>query len=196
MDIIQWIDDNAALFIDVGNRIWEAAEIAYQETRSAKVLEEALEKGGFAVERGVAGIPTAFIGSFGAGRPVIAILGEFDALPGLSQDKVPYRKPLVEGGPGHGCGHNLLGAGSLAAAMAVARAIEAGDVQGTIRYYGCPAEEGGSGKGHMVNAGLFKDVDLSLTWHPDSVNAAAEHQRPGRHSGLLPLPWKNRPRCR
>jgi aminobenzoyl-glutamate utilization protein B len=173
MDIVKWIDDNQAVFTGISDQIWAAAEIKFQERRSAAVLADALEKAGFTLQRGVADMPTAFIASYGAGKPVIAILGEYDALPGLSQDRVPYQKPLVEGAPGHGCGHNLLGTGSLAAAMAVAQAIQAGDVQGTVRYYGCPAEEGGAGKGYMVKAGLFSDVDLALTWHPSVINASA-----------------------
>jgi len=173
MDIAQWIDENASIFIQASDQIWEAAEIKFQEARSAKVLEDALEKAGFIVERGVAEMPTAFVASYGNGKPVIAVLGEYDALPGLSQEKLPYRKARVTGAAGHGCGHNLLGSGSLAAVMAVAQAIRAGDVHGTVRYYGCPAEEGGSGKGYMVKAGLFNDVDLALSWHPQDTNVAA-----------------------
>lgn len=170
MDLAQWIEDHAAVFIEASDKVWATPEVKFKEAASAKVLADALETAGFRVERGVAGLPTAFVGSYGAGAPVIAILGEYDALPGLSQDRVPYQKPLAPGAPGHGCGHNLLGAGSLAAAVAVAHAIAAGEAHGTVRYYGCPAEEGGCGKGYMVRAGLFKDVDLSITWHPADVN--------------------------
>ena len=170
MDIAQWIDDHAETFIQASDRVWAAPEVKFTEAVSARVLADALEAAGFRVERGVAGMPTAFVGSYGSGAPVIAILGEYDALPGLSQDRVPYQKPLTPGGAGHGCGHNLLGAGSLAAAVGAAQAIAAGDAHGTIRYYGCPAEEGGCGKGYMVRAGLFEDVDLSITWHPGDVN--------------------------
>jgi aminobenzoyl-glutamate utilization protein B len=170
MDIVQWIDAHAAVFIHASDQVWATPEVKFEEARSAKVLEATLEDLKFRVERGVAGMPTAFVGTYGEGKPLIAILGEFDALPGLSQDRVPYKKPLVEGGPGHGCGHNLLGAGSLAAAAAVAAAIATGDAHGTVRYYGCPAEEGGSGKGYMVREGLFKDVDLTITWHPSDLN--------------------------
>jgi len=131
-----------------------------------------LETAGFAVNRGIAEIPTAFVASYGSSKPVIAILGEFDALPGLSQEVVSHQQPVETGGNGHGCGHNLLGVGSLAAAMAVKEAIDAGDVQGTIRYYGCPAEENGSGKAFMAKAGVFGDVDLSLTWHPGMFNGS------------------------
>ena len=169
--ITQWIESKKELFAALSDEVWQLAELGYREHHSAGLLADSLEEAGFVVERGAGGIPTAFVGSYGTAKPVIAILGEFDALPGLSQDRLPERSPLVEGGNGHGCGHNLLGVGSLAAAMAAKEAIAAGDVQGTIRYYGCPAEENGSGKAYMVKAGLFDDVDLSLTWHPGSLNA-------------------------
>ena len=173
MDIVKWIDENAETFIQASDRVWAAPEVKFKDVQSAQVLADTLEAAGFRVERGVAGMPTAFVGSYGEGKPVIAILGEYDALPGLSQDRVPYQKPLVGGTPGHGCGHNLLGAGSLAAAVGAAQAIAAGDAAGTIRYYGCPAEEGGCGKGYMVRAGLFEDVDLSITWHPADINGVS-----------------------
>jgi aminobenzoyl-glutamate utilization protein B len=173
MDIARWIDEHAGTFIEASDRVWASPEVKFKESVSAQVLADALEAAGFQVERGVAGMPTAFVGSYGAGAPVIAILGEYDALPGLSQDCVPYQKPLNAGAPGHGCGHNLLGAGSLAAAVGVAQALAAGEAHGTIRYYGCPAEEGGCGKGYMVKAGLFQDVDLAITWHPADINAVS-----------------------
>ena len=122
------------------------------------------------MESGVAGEPTAFIASYGHGKPVIGILGEFDALPGLSQKPLPQREPVVPNAPGHGCGHNLLGSGAALAAMAVKEYMETNHVSGTLRYYGTPAEEGGSGKVFMVRAGLFKDVDVVLHWHPGDRN--------------------------
>jgi aminobenzoyl-glutamate utilization protein B len=170
MDTTQWIDHRQALFTDLSKKIWDFAELGYQEHQSARLLADTLDQAGFQVERRIAEIPTAFVASFGTDKPVIAILGEFDALPGLSQAVVSHQQPVETGGNGHGCGHNLLGIGSLAAAMAVKEAIMAGDVQGTIRYYGCPAEENGSGKAFMVKAGVFDDVDLSLTWHPGMFN--------------------------
>ena len=170
MDTVKWIRTNREKFIDLSNQVWDFAELGFKETRSAELLAKALEAGGFTVQRGVADIPTAFVASFGEGKPVIAILGEYDALPGISQECVPYPKPRQEGGNGHGCGHNLLGVASLAAAMAVAEAIRAGEVNGTVRYYGCPAEENGAAKTFMVKAGVFNDVDISLTWHPDAYN--------------------------
>jgi aminobenzoyl-glutamate utilization protein B len=171
MDLSKWIESNRSMFTELSNEVWGYAELGYKEFESSKTLTDALEEGGFKVERGVADIPTAFVATYGnAESPVIGILGEFDALPGLSQDCVPYRKPLADGGPGHGCGHNLLGVAGLAACMAVKQAIDSGEVKGTIRYYGCPAEEGGAGKAFMARAGLFDDVDICLTWHPDTFN--------------------------
>jgi len=171
MDLTAWIESNRSMFIALSDEVWGYAELGYKEFSSSKTLEDALEEGGFKIERGVAEIPTAFVASYGnAAGPVIGILGEFDALPGLSQDCVPYRKPLEGGAPGHGCGHNLLGVAGLAACMAVKQAIDSGEVQGTIQYYGCPAEEGGAGKAFMANAGVFKDADICLTWHPDTFN--------------------------
>jgi aminobenzoyl-glutamate utilization protein B len=171
MDMAKWIDANEEIFTGVSDRIWDFAELGFTEERSSALQADLLEKAGFKVKRNIAEIPTAFVASYGTGKPVIAILGEFDALPGLSQEKVPYPRPRVSGGNGHGCGHNLLGTAGVAAAMAVREAIQAGDVRGTVRYYGCPAEENGAGKTFMVKAGAFDDVDLSLCWHPDSYNA-------------------------
>ena len=155
--------------------IWKFAEPGYQEKKSSALLAKILEEAGFAVKRKVAGIPTAFTATFGSGEPVIGILGEFDALPGLSQDAVPFRKPLKDGAwGGHGCGHHLFGAASASAAIAVAEQIRAGTIKGTVRFYGCPAEEGGSGKVFMVQAGLFKDCAAVLHWHPSSRNVAGD----------------------
>jgi aminobenzoyl-glutamate utilization protein B len=172
MNIIDWIDEVSTEFSKISDQIWSFAEIGYKEEKSARLLADTLENDGFAIENGIADIPTAFVASYGSGKPVIAILGEYDALPGLSQATLPEYQPVEESGNGHGCGHNLLGVGALAAAMAVKGAIHAGDVQGTIRYYGCPAEENGSGKAFMAKAGLFDDVDLSLTWHPGFFNGS------------------------
>src|SRR5512135_1131842 len=155
MDLGEWLEQNQRTFTDLSDSIWDFAELGYKEVRSSQLLIEALEAEGFIVEKGVAEIPTAFVGSYtkGAG-PVIAVLGEFDALPGLSQECVPFRKPRVSGAPGHGCGHNLLGVAGIAACFALKQALEADDFQGTVRYYGCPAEEGGAGKAFMAKAGL------------------------------------------
>lgn len=159
------------VFEKISDQIWEYAEIRYQEIQSADLLCRTLENHGFRVTRPIAGIKTAFAGEFGDGKPVIAFLGEFDALPGLSQKAdSSVQEPFIPGACGHGCGHHLLGAGSLEAACAVKRLIEQGKLQGTVRYYGCPAEEGGAGKGFMVRAGVFEDVDICLTWHPMDAN--------------------------
>jgi aminobenzoyl-glutamate utilization protein B len=156
-------------------KIWDAAEPGYQEKTSARLLADAAEKAGFAVKRGVAGIPTAFVAEFGSGKPVIGILGEYDALPELSQAAVPFRKPRDGGnGYGHACGHHLFGVASLSAAEAVAEQIKAGTIKGTVRFYGCPAEEGGAAKAFMARAGLFDDCDTVLHWHPGSRNAAGD----------------------
>ena len=172
MDVLQWIEEKQELFTEVSDKIWRFAETGYQEYQSAQLLADTLESDGFIVERSIAEIPTAFVASYGSGKPVIALLGEFDALPGLSQ-KVSYnQQPIETNGNGHGCGHNLLGVGSLAATMAVKEAMNAEGIQGTIRYYGCPAEENGSGKAFMARAGVFDDVDLCLTWHPGMFNGS------------------------
>lgn len=170
MNIPDWVEANKGRFTDLSDQIWKFAELGFTEQRSSNLLATALEEAGFQVQRGVADIPTAFIASYGKGKPVISILGEYDALPGISQEAVPFQKPREEGGNGHGCGHNLLGVASLAAAMAVQQEIRTGGLKGTIRYYGCPAEENGSGKTFMVKAGVFDDIDLSLCWHPDVYN--------------------------
>jgi aminobenzoyl-glutamate utilization protein B len=155
-------------------QIWEWAEPGYQEQKSSKLLAELLEKNGFVVARGVAEMPTAFTATYGSGGPVIGILGEYDALPGLSQQAVPERLPARPGGYGHGCGHHLFGVASASAAIAVAEQIRSGQIRGTIRFYGCPAEEGGSAKVFLVLAGLFQDCDAVLHWHPGDRNAAGE----------------------
>ena len=155
-------------------QIWRFAEVGYQEERSSALHQDRLRQAGFKVEVGVAGMPTAFVASYGSGKPVIAVLAEFDALPGLSQDSVPVRKPLVDMGPGHGCGHHLFGTASVAAMVAVKDWLGAGNRQGTIRVYGTPAEEGGAGKVYMVRGGLFSDVDVVLHWHPGDRNDASQ----------------------
>ena len=162
------VERQAADLTALSDQIWGFAETALEETRSAKVLADYAERQGFKVERGVAGMPTAFVASFGQGRPIIGILGEFDALPGISQKAQPEKEALVEGAPGHGCGHNLFGAASLGAAVAIKERIAAGRMKGTVRFYGTPAEEAVSGKAYMAREGLFDDLDAALAWHPDS----------------------------
>lgn len=155
-------------------RIWQWAEPGYQEQKSSALLAERLEQAGFRVERGVAEIPTAFVAEFGAGQPVLGILAEFDALPGLSQEAVPERRPREPGGLGHACGHHLFGVASVTAARAIAQRIRAGEITGTVRLYGCPAEEGGGAKVFLARAGLFRDCAAVLHWHPGSRNAAGD----------------------
>lgn len=155
-------------------KIWQLAEPGYQEVASSAALSELLSDAGFSIESEIGDIPTAFSATFGSGKPVIGILGEFDALPGLSQRPVPYREPLIEGGYGHGCGHHLFGAASASAAIAIAEQIRNGTLTGTIRFYGCPAEEGGSGKVFMAQAGAFDDCDAVLHWHPSHENSAGD----------------------
>lgn len=171
MSIAAEIESMKPHFTTLSDQIWDFAELKFEERQSAGVLANALEENGFVVRRGVAGMDTAFIGEFGHGKPVIAFLGEFDALAGMSQMAgVAEAKPLQPDASGHGCGHNLLGVGSLMAAIALARHLKANNLPGTVRYYGCPGEEGGSGKTFMVRAGLFDDVDAALTWHPAPFN--------------------------
>ncbi len=158
----------------VARQIWQFAEPGYQEVQSAKLLADTLERAGFTIKRGVAEIPTAFVATYGEGRPIIGIMGEYDALPGLSQQAVPEQLPREGATYGHGCGHHLFGAASMSAAIAIAEQIKAGQVRGTVRFYGCPAEEGGSGKTFMVRAGLFDDCDAALHWHPSSRNSAGD----------------------
>lgn len=150
-------------------KIHSLAELGYLEYESSELLARHLEENGFKVERGVAGIPTAFIASYGSGSPVIGLLAEYDALPGMSQDTVAFKKALVEGGSGHGCGHNLLGTGSVAGAVAISKWLAEGH-EGTVVLFGCPAEEGGGGKAYMAREGCFDGVDIVLDWHPDICN--------------------------
>jgi aminobenzoyl-glutamate utilization protein B len=172
-DVMKSIDTGYDQYTQVANKIWEYAEVGYQETKSSALLQETLSQAGFKIEKGVAGMPTAFIASYGTGKPVIGILGEYDALPGVSQDAVPELKK-VEGRPaGHACGHHLFGTASAAAAIAVKDWLIANKKGGTIRFYGTPAEEGGSGKVYMVREGLFKDVDVVFHWHPGAQNNAS-----------------------
>lgn len=168
--VLAALDARATSYAGVARQIWEFAEVGYQETRSSALLQEQLRAAGFTVEAGVADIPTAFVATYGSGKPVIAIMGEFDALPGLSQDAVPSPTPILAGGAGHGCGHHLYGTAAAAAAIAVKDWMVATGGKGTLKFYGTPAEEGGGGKVYMLRAGLFRDVDVAVTWHPGDVN--------------------------
>ena len=168
--LITAIDAKGGHYADMAKQIWSFAEVGYQEVKSSALLATELESAGFKVTRGVAGIPTAFVAEFGSGKPVIGILGEFDALPGLSQDASPLQKAIVANAAGHGCGHNLFGVASAAAAIALKDWMTANRIAGTLRYYGTPAEEGGSGKVYMVRDGLFRDTDAVIAWHPGDMN--------------------------
>lgn len=166
---VDWIESNKAALAQVADAIWEFAELELKEVRSSNLLAEKLEAEGFEVERGVAGLDTAFTAKWGNGRPFIGILAEYDALPGLSQRRGDAAKnPLVRGAAGHGCGHNLFGAACLGAAMAVKQVLQRHSLPGTIIFYGCPAEETVVGKVVMAKAGLFDDLDAAITWHPGS----------------------------
>jgi len=167
-----FVEPHKERIVGTADALWQFSELGYLETQSSDTLQRLLAEQGFSIEKSVAEIPTAFIASYGEGRPVIAILGEFDALPGISQAAVPYPSS-IDGKPnGQACGHNLFGAGSMGAALAVKDWLDQTDTAGTVRFYGTPAEEGGSGKVYMVRAGLFDDVDAALHWHPASINGA------------------------
>jgi aminobenzoyl-glutamate utilization protein B len=172
-EMLTWMDGRAEHYGALSAKIWEFAEVGYKESKSAALLKEDLRGAGFRIEENIGGIPTAFSATWGSGKPVIGILGEYDALPGLSQAASPEQKPIAEGAPGHGCGHNLFGAGSAFAAVAVKERLAATKRDGTVRFYGCPAEEGGGGKIYMVRAGAFKDCDVVLAWHPGGENRAS-----------------------
>ena len=165
------LDSKAAFYGDIAMNIWELAEMGYQEEKSSALLQKTLKDEGFKIVTGVAGIPTAFTAEYGKKGPVIAILGEYDALPGLSQ-KAVAKKESAGKKAGHACGHHLFGTASAAAAITIKNWLKDNNIDGRIRFYGCPAEEGGSGKVYMTRAGLFDDVDAALHWHPSSVNAA------------------------
>jgi aminobenzoyl-glutamate utilization protein B len=170
--ILKDIDNDGEAYSKIAQQIWSYAEMGYQEEQSSALLQKTLADQGFEIETGVAEIPTAFVARYGSGQPVIAILGEYDALPGLSQQAVPY-KSSNNGKAGHACGHHLFGTASAAAAISIKNYLEKEGKSGTVKFYGCPAEEGGSGKVYMTRAGLFDDVDVALHWHADNKNAAS-----------------------
>jgi aminobenzoyl-glutamate utilization protein B len=167
---MKMIDGGYDQYKQVALQIWENAELGYKEVKSSALLQETLKKEGFSVEAGVADIPTAFVATYGSGSPVIGILAEFDALPGLAQQAVPEKKGIEGKAGGHGCGHHLFGTASVAAGISIKKLIEEKKLKGTIKVFGCPAEEGGSGKVYMVRAGLFNDVDVAVHWHPGAEN--------------------------
>ncbi|MFC3200093.1 amidohydrolase [Parapedobacter deserti] len=168
---LNYLDKSFQTYDQMQKDIWDKAELGFLETESSGILQKHLQANGFTVETGLAGMPTSFIASYGSGGPVIGILAEFDALPGISQDTVPHRKPLEKGGGGHACGHNLFGTGSVAGAVAIKEWLANTGHQGTIKVFGTPAEEGGGGKVYLVRDGFFSGIDMVLDWHPASRNA-------------------------
>ena len=172
-DVIRGIEALAEEYAGIAQQIWDYAEVGYLETRSSELLQSTLRDAGFAVEAGVAGMPTAFVGTYASGEPIIGILAEFDALPGISQDRVPDRQAIGDKSAGHACGHHLFGTASVASAIAVKEWLDRSGTRGTIRLYGTPAEEGGAGKVYMVREGLFDDVDAVLHWHAGDRNSAS-----------------------
>ena len=166
--VVASVEKHKENLIKISDSIWALAETAFEESISSKLLADYAEENGMTVTRGVADIPTAFTATYGSGSPVISVLGEFDALPGLSQNTVPTKDPRIEGEPGHGCGHNMFGAASLGAAIAIKEQIEAGTIKGTVKFLGTPAEEKYFGKVWMVEAGLWDDVDVNVSWHPSA----------------------------
>ncbi len=166
-----YIEANQEIFVDISHQIWQYAELSLKEYRSAELYCKILKENGFTVKENICGIATAFTGHYGSGKPIIGILAEFDALSGLSQQGgATEAKPIVAGGNGHGCGHNMLGAGSLAAAMAVKQYLEQTKKSGTIVFFGCPGEEGGASKAFMAREGVWRSLDAALTWHPGDTN--------------------------
>ena len=173
------VDDVADRMDELAVDLWEHPELGLHEERASRLLQETLADAGFVIESGVGGMPTAFVASYGAGEgPTIGILGEYDALPGLSQEVATERSPIQAGAPGHGCGHNLFGTAGVGAAIAVARSLDRGDAAGDVRFYGCPAEETLVGKTFMARDGAFDDLDAAVTWHP------SDHTAPQRGSSL------------
>jgi len=182
-DAIAEVDAQADKIVGLADAIWGFAEVGYQETQSSATLQDHLKNNGFTIETGVAGIPTAFVATAGKGKPEIAILAEFDALPGLSQAALAERSPITEGGAGHACGHHMFGAASTGAGVALARWLKQNDRTGTIRVIGTPAEEGGSGKVYLARAGVFANTDTVMHWHPGDNNNASASSSNSNKSG-------------
>jgi aminobenzoyl-glutamate utilization protein B len=170
--ILEQLDAKTDHYGDIAHQIWELAELGYKEEKSSLLLQQELAQAGFTIEQGVADIPTAFVASYGSGKPIIGLLAEYDALPGVSQDAVPEKKAKAGSQAGHACGHHLFGTASTASAIALKEWLASNGGSGTVRVYGTPAEEGGAGKVYMVRAGLFDDVDAVINWHPSDKNGA------------------------
>lgn len=199
---IKYLDDNFWTYDKLQKTIWANPELGFIEYNSSKLLQDHLRENGFSVEAGIAGMPTAFVATYGSGEPTIGFLAEFDALPGLSQDTVPVRSPRVKDAPGQGCGHNLLGVGSTSAAVALSKWLAANHRKGTIKIFGTPAEEGGAGKVYIVRDGYFKGIDAVLDWHPGSGNRVStnpgtamqmiDYKFYGKAAHAAGSPWKGR----
>ncbi|MBD3170855.1 amidohydrolase, partial [Candidatus Bathyarchaeota archaeon] len=168
----KWIDEHREEFIEVSDKVWEYAELGLVEHKSAQLHVDTLREHDFRVEHGVAGMPTAFVATWGEGEPVIGFMGEYDALPGISNKPVPHKEWLIEDGPGHGCGHNIHGTSGFMAAIATKQVMEKEEIKGTIKVYGSPAEENYDGKAYLVREGYFKGVDACLSHHPGGMNVA------------------------
>ena len=199
---IKYLDDNFNTYDQLQKKIWNRAELGFLELGSSQDLQEHLKANGFTVENNIAGMPSAFVATFGSGQPTIGFMAEFDALPGLSQDTVPCRKPLKEGESGHGCGHNLLGVGATSAAVALSKWLTVNNHKGTIKIFGTPAEEGGAGKVYLVREGYFDGIDAVLDWHPASGNGVStnpgtamqmiDYKFYGKTAHAAGNPWKGR----
>ena len=168
----KWIDEHRVEFIEISDKVWNYAELGLMELRSAKLHADTLEKHSFTVEREAGDMPSGFVATWGKGKPIIGFMGEYDALPGISNKAVPYKEPLVQDGPGHGCGHNIHGTSGFMAAIATKHTMEQHNIPGTIKVYGSPAEENYDGKVYLVRAGHFNGVDSTLSHHPSSLNVA------------------------
>jgi aminobenzoyl-glutamate utilization protein B len=173
-DVLTWLEENKHHFTEMADQIWANPEIMWEEFFSSRIQAELLEKEEFKITWDVAGMNTAFIAEWGEGKPIIGFIGEYDALPGLSQKKQPSQEAIIDGGHGHGCGHNLLGTGAVAAAVAAKKWLQHTGSQGTVRYYGCPAEEGGGGKVYMARDGLFDDLQAAFNFHPAEINTPSK----------------------
>jgi aminobenzoyl-glutamate utilization protein B len=169
-EVIRWLDQNQMQFTEMADQIWQFPELAWREFKSSRLQADFLESEGFSIKWDVGGLNTSFVAEWGEGKPILGFIGEYDALPGLSQKMQPSKEAIVDGAPGHGCGHNLLGTGAVASTIAVQKWLSTEGVSGTVRYYGCPAEEKGSGKVFMARAGAFDDLDVAINFHPGNIN--------------------------
>jgi aminobenzoyl-glutamate utilization protein B len=177
--VINWLDKNQSQFIEMSDQIWLSPELAFKEFKASRLQADYMENKGFSVTWNIGGLNTAFVAEWGKGKPILGFIGEYDALPGLSQKNQPTKEAFEDGEPGHGCGHNLLGTGAVASAVAVQKWLKSNNKSGTIRYYGCPAEEEGGGKVFMARDGAFNDLDVALNFHPDKINMPTKGEAVG-----------------